>query len=214
MKVLNYLTPPSAPKKVYLSSVIAGWTGANSAGAVSIDGGFKVALATGETASAAYPDTNSPKYYRDISADIAGYEDFTIWVRIVSATMVSDQNIGIGLNDVVGTVNGGICALTGTAGQLTVTPFASAGYVGAPAGTIPLDGTGWLGISRRGGMYSALGGAGTTTTPPTQYASCNTVPNSSTGYSLPVRLTLWAQKYGGTDMNGVFDNVTILKYNR
>ncbi len=212
MSVLNYPNPPLYSIVTYNSSSLTGWTASNGAGTASIDGGFKVALAAGQTASAAYPDTNSPKYYRDISADIAGFQDFTIWVRIVSATMGADQNIGIGLNDADGTVNGGLCASTGTAGQLTATPFASAGYVGAPAGTIPLDGTGWLGISRRGGMYSALGGAGTTTTPPTQYASCNTVPNSSTGYSLPVRLTLWAQKYGGTDMNGVFDNVTIIRY--
>lgn len=194
------------------TSASSGWTAENGTGSATVSGGLRVALQTAETASSAYPDTNNPKYYRDISADIAGYADFDIWVRIVSATMGADQNIGIALNDAAGTVNGGICASTGTAGQLTAVPFASAGYVGAPAGTVALNGTGWLGVSRRGGIFTALGGTGTASVPPTQYASCMTVPNSSVGYSLPVRFTIWAQKYGGTDMNGVFDNVIIRCY--
>ncbi len=198
--------------KRYNSSSLTGWTAANGNGAASIDGGFKIALSAGQSSSAAYPDTTSPKYYRDISADIAGFEDFTIWVRIVSATMGADQNIGIALGDSSDTVNVGVCAFTGTVGQLTCTPFASAGYIGAPAGVVALNGTGWLGISRRGGIFTALGGTGTTTTPPTQYASCMTTTQSSTGYSTPTRLTIWAQKFGGGDMNGVFDNIIIRCY--
>jgi hypothetical protein len=196
---------------IYTSASIAGWTAQNGNGAASIDGGFKIALLTAQSSSAAYPDTTSPKYYRNIAADISGSEDFTIWARIVSASMVSDQNIGIALGDSSDTTNVGICAFTGVAGQLTCTPFASTGYIGAPAGVVALDGTGWLGIARRGGLYSALGGTGTAKIPPTQYASCMTTTVSSNGYSAPARFTIWAQKFGGTDMSGVFDDITIIK---
>jgi hypothetical protein len=198
--------------KEYLSTSLTGWTAVNGTGAASIDGGFKVALLTAQTAAAAYPDASSPRYYRDISSDIAGFEDFTIWVRILSATMGADQNIGIALADTSETVNAGICASTGTTGQLTCTPFASAAYIGAPSGTIVFDGTGWIGISRRGGSYAALGGIGTSSLPPTQFASCIVQMNGSSGQALPARFSIWAQKFGGTDMNGVFDNVRILKY--
>lgn len=202
---------PPTQTTTYLSSSLTGWTAVNGSGAASITGGFKVALATAETAAAAYPDASSPRYYRDISTDIAGFEDFTIWVRIVSVVMGADQNIGIALADTAETVNAGICASTGTAGQLTCTPYASAAYIGAPAGTIPLAGTGWLGISRRGGSYAALGGTGTTTAPPTSFASCIVQANGSSGQALPARFSIWAQKFGGTDMEGVFENVRITK---
>jgi len=195
----------------YTSASTTGWTAYNGNGAASIDGGFKIALLAAQSSSAAYPDTTSPKYYRNIAADIAGSEDFTIWARIVSASMVSEQNIGIALGDSSDTTNVGICAFTGSAGQLTCTPFASNGYIGAPSGVVALDGTGWLGISRRGGLYSALGGTGTVKLPPTQYASCMTATVSSNGYSIPTRFTIWAQKFGGTDMNGVFDDIIIIK---
>lgn len=212
MSVLNYPNPPISTSVMYTSSSLTGWTAANGNGAASIDGGFKVALLTAQTAAAAYPDASAPQYYRDISADITGYQDFTIWARIVSATMGAGQGIGIALNDAAGTVNGGVCAFTGTAGQLTCTPFASAGYIGTPAGTIALDGTGWLGISRRGGVFAALGGTGTATLPPTQFASCITSTQGSVGYSTPVQFTIWAQKFGGADMNGVFNNVIIKRW--
>lgn len=198
--------------RTYLSSSLLGWTASNGSGTASIDGGFKIALTAGQSAAAAYPDSNAPKYYRDISADIAGVEDYTIWVRIVSATLASEQNIGIALGDSSDTTNVGICAFTGSAGQLTCTPFASSGYIGAPAGSVAFDGASWLGISRRGGIYSALAGIGTTTTPPTEYVSCMTTTLSSNGFALLDRLTIWAQKFGGGDMNGVLDDVKIYKH--
>lgn len=198
--------------KTYLSSSLVGWNVSNGNGTASINGGFKVALTAGQSSSAAYPDTTAPKYYRDISADIAGVEDFTIWVRIVSATLASDQNIGIALGDSSDTTNVGICAFTGVAGQLTCTPFASSGYIGAPAGSVTFDGAGWIGISRRGGIYSALAGIGTTTTPPTEYVACMTQTLSSAGYAKLNRLTIWPQKFGGGDMDGVFDDVRIYKH--
>lgn len=199
--------------KRYTSADLTGWTAVNGSGAATIDNGFKLALLTAQSSSAAYPDASSPRYYRDISSDIAGSDDFTIWVRIKAASgLDSDRLGGIALNDTTEATGTGACALTGGALQLTAVPFLNGEYVGAPAAVTASDGTGWLGFSRRGGSWASLAGIGTTTEPPTNYASCRIGVGGSTGQGKPTRLSLYAQKFGGTDMSVTFEDIVIYCY--
>lgn len=192
----------------------AGWTAQNGNGSATVaGGGLRVALATAESAGDSYPSSSAPRHYRDISADIEGYENFTIWFQVLSASLAgADQLLGISLCDATEATGTGACALTSAALQLTAVPFLNGEYVGAPVGVVSLDGLGYLGISRRGGTWSSLAGIGTATAPPTSYASCRIGVGGSTGQPKPTRLSAYLQKFGGTDMNAVFGDVIIHKF--
>lgn len=188
------------------SSDTIGWTSQNGVGAATIDGGFKLEMLAAQNAANLYPDGNNPRYYKDITSDIS--TDWDLWVRIISHTLHSDSRAGISIGDSADTVNCGVNVGIGLIGEMFSGPFSNS-VLGVVGGTVPSDGTGWIGVSCRGGCYSALAGTGTSKNPPTNYASV--ARTTLQGQNAPSRLSLYLIKWGGADTNVIFDNIKIYR---
>lgn len=193
------------------TSASSGWIAQNGVGTAAISGGLSLSMASGQNASNLYPDGNNPRYYRDVSSDIASVMDWEIWIRIVSATLHANSRAGISIGDSSDSTTWGANLGFSTVCEIFCGNFSNS-VGGAPSNSIALDGTGWVGFSCRGGIISGIGGIGTTSTPPSVFAAVGRNLASNTGQGRVSRLSLYGIKWSGGDTNVVYQDIIIRKY--